>query len=104
MILQKKNVKDQMLVRVNFVLTKNDVDLEREFFKKGKDSYETSVLIEEIHVLGFMIRKNTDRPKTARQTLYDFEGLDDGRLISEKEVIRQLKNKRKEIQENYRSY
>jgi len=104
LILQKVNVKDQMFIRVNFVMKKDDIDLEREFFDSSKNNYETNIIIEEITTLGFMIKKGAGRSKTAREKLYDFKGFEDGRLIPEKDVIRQLNNKKREIQENYRSY
>ena len=107
LILQKKNVDDQMLVKVSFVTDKKDVNLDREFFDKDKNEYSTSVIIEEISILGFMITQgfgkggSDKQSATARETLYEFDGFTDGRMISEKEVVKQLNEKRRQIEQNY---
>lgn len=104
LILQKKNVKDQMVVKVSFVIDKSDIDLERDFFKKNKNNYETKIIVEEISIIGFLIKNGSGKPKTHREKFYDYEGFSEGRLISEKDVIRQLNSKRKEIEENFISH
>lgn len=101
LILQKPSVVDQMIVKVSFVIDKNDVDLEREFFDKNKNKFETKIIIEEIATVGFMIKQGSGKPKSQREKFYDYDGFDEGRLISEKDVIRQLNNKRKEIDDNF---
>lgn len=103
LIIQKKNVVDQMIVKISFVIDNNDINLDREFFKQGKNSYETSVIIEDISVEGYLITQgfgNTNY-KTTRQKLNQFDGFSDGRMISEKDVIKQLNDKKREIKENF---
>lgn len=101
LILQKNNVTDQMVVKVSFVIDKSDVDLEREFFDKNKNNCETKIIIEEISIIGFMIRTGFGQPKTQRQKFYDYDGFTDGRTISEKDVIKQLNDKKREIEKNF---
>lgn len=101
LIVQKSNVEDQMIIKISFVVDKKDINLDREFFDKTKNSYSTSVIIEEISVVGFLLKEGMGRPQTDREKFYDFDGFSDGRLIPEKEVIRQLNEKKKQIQENY---
>lgn len=109
LIIQKKNVSDQMIVKVNFVINKCDTNLDREFFEEGKNDYNTSVVIEEISVVGYMIIQGFGRVKTSRETLYEFKGMNDGsddrftdgRLISDEDIIKQLNEKRLEIQKNF---
>jgi hypothetical protein len=104
LILQKKNVEDQIVVKVSFVMDKTDTNLDREFFEKSKNSHATSIIIEEITIEGFMITKGFGEKinsGSSREKFYNFEGFSDGRMISEKEVIRQLNEKKKEIQKNF---
>lgn len=101
LILQKPSSIDQMIVKVSFVIDKSDANLEREFFDKNKNSYETKIVIEEISIIGFLIKTGSGKPKTQRQKFYDYDGFSEGRLISEKDVIEQLNKKRKEIEENF---
>lgn len=101
LIIQKYNVVDQMIVKISFVLDKNDVNLDREFFDEHKNNFETKIVVEEISVIGFMITKGMGKPKTLREQFYDYEGFDEGRIISEKDVIRQLNKKKKEIEKEF---
>jgi hypothetical protein len=101
LILQKKHVSDQMIVKVSFVLNKNDVNLEREFFNTTKNNFETKIIIEEIVIIGFMIMKGFGIPKSNREKFYDYDGFTDGKIISEKDVIKQLNDKKIEISKNF---
>lgn len=102
LIIQKKNVTDQMIVKVSFVVDNSDINLDREFFEKGKNGYETSVIIEEISVVGYLIRQGFgNATKTTRQKMTQFEGFSDGRMISDKDVIKQLNDKKREIEKNF---
>lgn len=100
LIIQKRNTEDQMLVRVSFVVDKQDLNLDREFFDKNKNSYETSVSIEEISIIGFMITHGFGE-QGSKEKFYDFEGISDGRMFSQKEIIRQLNKKRRAYQKEY---
>ena len=41
-IIQKQNVPEQMVIRISFVVDKQDFDLDREFFSKSKNTYKTA--------------------------------------------------------------
>jgi hypothetical protein len=97
LIIQKKNVKDQMVLRVSFVIEKKDINLDREFFAKSKNTYETSVKIEEIFTLGFMTNHSFGE-KTSRDKFYDFDGVSDGRMFSQKDIIKMLNKKRRDYE------
>lgn len=101
LILQKENVTDQMVVKISFVINKEDINLEREFFDKNKNKFETQIVIEEISIIGFLILTGAGKPKTHREKFYDYDGFNEGRMISEKEVIKQLNDKKKQIEKEF---
>jgi len=100
LVVQKRNTEDQMLVRVSFVVDKQDMNLDREFFDKKKNTYETAVSIEEISIIGFMITHGFGE-QSSREKFYDFDGITDGRMFSQKEIIRQLNKKRRIYEKEY---
>jgi hypothetical protein len=100
LIIQKQNVVDQMLVKINFLTEKTDINLEREFFDSNKNTYNTKILIEEITIIGFMILEGSNKSKSQKDKFYNFDELD-GKLISEKEVIKQLNDKKRQIEKNF---
>lgn len=102
LIIQKKNVNDQMVVRVSFVVDKKDLNLDREFFDKAKQTYETAVKIEEIFTIGFMTN-NSFGEKTSREKFYDFGGVSDGRMFSQKDIVKMLNKKRREYEKECHS-
>ena len=97
LIIQKKNVADQMVLRISFVIEKRDLNLDREFFDKSKDTYETSVKIEEIFILGYMTTHSFGK-KMSRDKFYDFDKITDGRMFSQKDIIKMLNKKRKQYE------
>lgn len=99
MILQKIGTEDQMVVKVNFVVDKRDVDAERDFFNKEKNSYETKVVIEEIAIEGFLT-KNSIGQASSKSKYYEFDGIDinGGRQFSQEEIIKQLNKKRRQYE------
>jgi hypothetical protein len=92
-IIQKENVSDQLIVKVSFYVNKNDCNLDREFFNKDKKNIETCVQIEEVFVVGFMTN-NSFGKKSEREKNYNFDKITDGRMFSQKEIIKQLNNKK----------
>ena len=97
LILQKKNVKDQIVIKVIFVVDKRDWNLDREFFEKNKNSYDTSVKIEDISIIGFMlVSNNSKKKKSSRETFYEFNSIKDGIMFSQKDIIKELNNKKKQ--------
>lgn len=104
LILQKVNVKDQMLVKVSFVLD-NMID-ERQFFTDSdkRDNKPTVVVtIEEIFIMGFL----TDAKMGAKRKLddfYNFEGIEKDGMMDQAEILRQLNKKYKDRQQNASSF
>lgn len=93
LIVQKKNVDDQMVIQISFVVDKRDCNLERDFFVKNKETYERSVQIEEISILGFLLPDDSSN-RTNRDKFYDFEKISNGEMFSKKEIIKELNKKR----------
>jgi len=94
LIIQKKNTKDQMVVKVSFVIDRSDLNLEREFFSKDKNNYETVVKIEEISVIGFLTN-NSFGTKSSRDKYYNFDKIDDGKMFRDDDIIHMLNDKKK---------
>jgi hypothetical protein len=93
-VIQKKNVCDQMLVRISFQINKRDYNIDRDFFEKD-NTYETSVRIEDIYVMGYMT-KNSIGNKSIKEKYYNFDGITDGRTVTDKQIIKELNRKRKQ--------
>jgi len=97
LIVQKKNVIDQMVVQISFVVNTSDLNLDREFFDDKKENYQTPVMIEEISIIGFMTIDDFGEP-TKRDSFYEYDKICDGKMFSDKEIIKQLNDKRREIE------
>jgi|APCry1669192647_1035423.scaffolds.fasta_scaffold03378_2 hypothetical protein len=98
MVVQKQNVADQMDVRVNFVISKRDIDLEREFFSKGNNFYEASVKIEDIFVNCFL--SNHDFGSTsALEDYHNFDNIKNSNqdITDDKEILQVLMKKKQDI-------
>lgn len=95
LIIQKKNVDDQMVIRVSFVIDRNDLNIDREFFDSEKNFYETVVKIEEVFVVGFMSNSGK-KCDGARQDFYNFETIDNSEMLSDKDIIVALNKKKRE--------
>jgi hypothetical protein len=93
LIIQKKNVQDQMVIKVSFVIDREDLNLDREFFDKKKTSYSTSVKIEEVSIIGFLSNHSFGK-KSARDKFYDFNKITDGRMFKEHDIIKMLNAKK----------
>jgi hypothetical protein len=101
LIVQKKNTVDQMVVKISFVMELNDVNLEREFFSKNKNTYETKVNIENIFVVGFMLAHNGGSgERTNRDKFYDVTEIKDGKMFSQKDIVKELNKKRKQYEKD----
>jgi hypothetical protein len=102
LIAQKKNVNDQIIFKVSFVLDKNDVNLDREFFDKKKNTYNAIVHVEEISVIGFLTNifnktlKNKCAKSKSRENFYQFDNISDGKMFSQKDIIKVLNQKRRD--------
>lgn len=95
LIIQKKHVKDQLVIKVNFVVDKNDVNMDRDFFSSDKGSFATTVMIEEISIIGFLT-KNEFGERTRQDDFYQFDAITDGRMFSQEQIIKELNRKKAE--------
>jgi hypothetical protein len=93
-ILQKKDVNDQIVVSVSFIMDTSNINLSRQFFDNDIKSskYETSVKIQEIFVIGFLTEKH-EGSKSNRKNFYNFKGLDNG-VNNDRTIMNQLNKKR----------
>uniref|UniRef100_A0A6C0E956 Uncharacterized protein n=1 Tax=viral metagenome TaxID=1070528 RepID=A0A6C0E956_9ZZZZ len=85
MIIQKPKVRDQMVVKVSFVL--DNLFDDRKFF--SEDNAKVNVNIEEIFILGFMTDESfgTD---SKLDDFYNFENVEKDGMIDQEEVLKQL--------------
>jgi hypothetical protein len=95
LIIQKKNAKDQLVVKINFVVDKNDINMDRDFFSKSKNSFKTTVLIEEISIIGYLTT-NDFGERTKQDDFYKFDAITDGRMFSQEQIIKELNRKKSE--------
>jgi hypothetical protein len=101
MILQKVNVNDQMVLRVSFVMDKNDCNADRDFFKDNVSMTGKEIMIEEIFVVGYLTDHNYGS-KTNREDFYNFQGIEKGEFLDDKAIIKQLRGKYKQLQQDAR--
>lgn len=98
MILQKINVDDQIYIKVEFVIDKKDVNLDRDFFNDN-NSFDVTVGIEEIFVIGYHTKHNFGKP-TVKETFYTFNELGDSNdqhlMFNPKDIVEILNKKRRE--------
>lgn len=102
LIIGKKNNKDgdQMIVRVSIVIDKNDINLDRDFFKESKDIYETLVKIEEIFIIGYLTL-NSHGSSSTRQDFYQFETAQTDGITDDKTIMKALIKKKKHYMNDY---
>ena len=96
MIIQKKNVQDQMIVKVSYILDNVDMNADRKFNNKNND-VDLNVRIEEIYVIGFL----TDHQygdKTDRKDFYEFTNIEKDDMIDPELILKSLKDKYKQRQ------
>lgn len=94
MIIQKPNVDDQMLLKVNFYADKNDYNIDREFFDKNKNAYEIVIKLEEISIIGYFTKISFGKP-SARDNYHNFNEKDE-QAFSQKQIFKELNKKRKQ--------
>lgn len=95
LIIQKSGVKDQLVIKCNFVVDKNDVNIDRDFFASDKNSFKTTVQIEEISIIGYLT-KNEFGERTKQEDFYQFDAITDGRMFSQEQIIKELNKKKAE--------
>jgi hypothetical protein len=92
--IQKKNVVDQMVVRISFVTDKADINEDRDFFKDTQENLK--VIIEEIFILGFMSPTSSDKLVQQVDSFYNFDSLERTDAISDTQITKELIKKYKE--------
>lgn len=97
MVLQKPSAKDQMLLKVSFHIDKGDINLDREFFVKGKNDSDTLIRVEEAFVIGYLTKHSFGK-HSIKNEYYDFNGITNGRMFSQKEIMKELNRKRKQYE------
>ena len=96
MIIQKVNSKDQMIVKVSFVMDNIDLNAERNFNKTDFD-VDFNVKIEEIAIVGFMT-DNGEKNNGNRKDFYEFVNIEKDNMIDTELVLKALKDKYKQRQ------
>ena len=77
------------------------------FFDKDKNAYETAIAIENISIIGFLVNHSYGK-QSNREKLYNFGNLLDRNngggghaIINQKEIIKVLNKKRKNLRKTY---
>ncbi len=91
LFLKKNNVEDLLVIKVSFVLDKRIANLDRTFFNQKPS--ETSIVLEEIFMIGYMTERGVGRTNDFRDKFYNFNDLEKDGILDDKEIIRQLNNK-----------
>jgi hypothetical protein len=91
LILQKENVSDQMVLKVSFVMDKDDINNDRDFFKKD-EMIDLNVHIEQTFIVGYLSDQSygSKRPYT---DFYTFENIEKDNILNQEEIFKQLRNK-----------
>lgn len=95
LFVKKPNVKDQMVVRISFVLDKRIINIDRNFFDNHKES-RLSAIIEEIFIMGYMVPVGVGRINRPRDSFYNFQMLEKDGIVDQEQIIKQLNRKLKE--------
>lgn len=95
LVVQKKNVKDQMILKISFVISKTDWDLERDFFNEKKNTGNTDVKLETIDVIGYLTNNDNGKKKSAREEFYKFDSFEGNNLFNTKDVVKELNKKKR---------
>lgn len=94
--IQKKNVKDQLIVKVSFVMSKRLVNQDRKFFDNKFKPDEEHIIIEEIFILGYMTYDSTNRSNKKPDDFYNFDRLEDQEMLDQKIIMKELLKKHRE--------
>jgi len=91
LILQKENVSDQMVLKVSFVMDKDDINNDRDFFKKD-ETLDLNVHIEQTFIVGYLSDQSygSKRPYT---DFYTFENIEKDNILNQEEIFKQLRKK-----------
>ena len=91
MIMKKLNISDQIIVKTSFVMDKDDLNVDRNFFKENKE-VDLNVHLESIFVVGYL----TDQSYGSTRNYFDFysfENVEKDNIMDQQEIFRQLRKK-----------
>lgn len=98
LIIQKTNSYDQMVLKVSFVRDREDMNVDRNFFKDDK-TVDLNVHLEDIFVIGFLTNHSYGSNGVAtRQDFYTFENIEQDGIMNQEEIFKQLKKKYQQYQ------
>jgi hypothetical protein len=97
MIVQKKNVDDQMIIRVSYIMDNVDINAERNF-NKDNVAPEYNIRIEQIYVIGYLTDYRYGDTNTNRKDFYEFVNIEKDDMIDQDLIIKTLKEKYKQLQ------
>ena len=105
-IIIKENVKDQMIVKVEFVQDKNSIHDENDFFKDHE--LVMKVAIESISIVGYLSEKGTDSTKQynmVKEKYYDIDRMEYNNLTDPKYIMSELtkRHNKKQREMDYRN-
>lgn len=100
LIIQKRHVHDQMVLRVSFAMDKQSINTDRELLKGEKIDYDTNVMIEEIFIMGYMT-DHSYGAKSKPDDFYNFKALEtNDNIVNQKALIKELNKKYKQRQQD----
>lgn len=96
MIIQKKNVDDQMVVKISFIMDNIPINADRNFNDKDAEQ-DYNVRIEEIAVIGFLTNYQYGDP-IERHNFYEFSNIEKDDMVNQELLLKVLKDKYKQRQ------
>jgi hypothetical protein len=97
MVIQKKNVSDQMVIRVSYIMDNVDINADRNF-NKDNVAPDYNVRIEEIYVIGYLTDYRYGDTNTNRKDFYEFTDIEKGNMLDQDLILKTLKDKYKQLQ------
>lgn len=93
LFLQKTNTKVQLVVKVGFVMSKTEINLDRNFFDKEFKPDQTNVIIEEIFILGYLTTDGVNKYGSNPDQWYSFEKVQNQEILDAGTIIKELRQK-----------
>ena len=91
MIIQKLNISDQMVVKISFVMDKDDINNDRNFFKNDAE-VDLNVHLESIFIVGYLTVQSYGSKRNYFD-FYSFENIEKDNIMDQNEIFRQLRKK-----------
>lgn len=109
-VIQKLNVEDQMILKINFLKRDNYINKDRKFFNDLDDTQSSNstilfnIIIEEIFVVGFLSNEVGTKTGDANDNFYNFKSLGKNEITDNKSIMKELIKKYKKKQKNDRKF